>query len=159
MEGIWETIYCKLFVLLRPGLRTEKHDLVAISHFKNLETKKCKDRHLVLVRFMLNLTLVSTRLFFISASSDLPYISPFWCPAPSSPSTLFVYIVGPSSFLLSLPLFFDSSLVIWHLCGLSLYLLTSWLDLENLLIRNYKYHFWCPAPSWSYPGAHQELPH
>ena len=31
-------VYCKLLVLLRLGLRTEKHSLVAVSHFKALET-------------------------------------------------------------------------------------------------------------------------
>lgn len=37
--------FMQLLVLLRPGLRDEKHDLVTTYHFKTLETKNCHDHH------------------------------------------------------------------------------------------------------------------
>lgn len=134
-----ETICCKLLVLLRPGFRTEKHEHVVIYHFKTLEIKNCNNHPLVLVRLILNWFLFSTCPFLISASSlTCALLHHFSVLLPSS-HVLFVYTFGPSPSFSLFWLCFDSSLLVWHLCGLSLHWLTPWLDLEILLIRNYEY--------------------
>lgn len=117
-------------------MRDEKHDLVTKYHFKTLETKDCDDHHLVLVRLNLNLPLISPCPFsHLCQLSDLPSISPL---VSCSLQPICVVCICLLS-LTSCPLFWlctDSSLLIWHLCALSLCTSTSWLDFGNLLIRN-----------------------
>lgn len=107
-----ETICCKLFVLLRSGLRTEKHEHVVINHFKTLEIKNYNNHPLVLVRLILNRFLFSTYPFLISASSLTCALLHHFSVLLPSWHVLFVYTFGPSSsfslfgFALTLPFWY-----------------------------------------------------